>query len=249
LTSGFLSCNFDQKKLNTFNIMKTKNRTWLSPLVIVIMGLLCLASWCKKEEDNNTPASITDEDGNVYTSVTIGTQVWMVENLKTTKYNDGTAIPNVTDNAGWSSSTTTAAYCWYNDDVATYKASYGALYNWYAASTGKLCPTGWHVPSDTEWATLENYLGGKPVAGGKLKETGTTHWLSPNTGATNETGFTGLPGGVRGDNTPFFSAIGQIGWWWSAAESTVWDLTSGNTELGSSGLPQNAGASVRCLKN
>ena len=117
-------------------------------------------------------------------------------NLKTTKYNDGTSIPNVTNDTSWSN-LTTGAYCWYNNDVS-YKNPYGALYNWYAVNTGKLAPKGWHVPSDAEWTTLITYLGGESIAGGKLKEAGTTHWLSPNTEATNSTGFSALPGGRRG---------------------------------------------------
>ncbi|MBI5010148.1 MAG: fibrobacter succinogenes major paralogous domain-containing protein, partial [Bacteroidia bacterium] len=139
-------------------------------------------------------AQVSDIDGNVYQTVTIGTQVWMKENLKTTKLNDGIALPNVIDNAAWAALTTTG-YCWYNNDATTYKSTYGALYNWYAVNTGKLCPIGWHVPSDDEWTLLTTFRGGYSVAGGKLKETGTLHWTSPNTGATNETGFTALPGG------------------------------------------------------
>jgi len=134
------------------------------------------------------PASetVTDADGNTYNTVTIGTQVWMKENLKTTKYADGTAVANVTDNTAWT--TAGAAYAWYDNNISN-KATYGALYNWYAvdpASNGNknLCPTGWHVPSDAEWTSLTTNLGGESVAGGKLKEDGTSNWLTPNTGAT-----------------------------------------------------------------
>ena len=122
---------------------------------------------------------VQDIDGNNYLTVTIGTQIWMAENLRTTKYNDGTAIPLVTDNTTWAN-LTTPAYCWYNNDAKTNGSTYGALYNWYSVNTKKLCPTGWHVPNDTEWTTLTTYLGGTAVAGGKLKETGTAHWYSPN---------------------------------------------------------------------
>lgn len=171
-------------------------------------------------------APITDIDGNVYNTVAIGTQVWMAENLKTTKYNDGTAIPNVADNTIWEA-LTTGAYCDYNNTPAN-STIYGRLYNWYAvdnnaatkvASNGgkNVCPTSWHVPTDTEWTTLTTYLGGESVAGGKLKETGTTHWLSPNTGATNETGFTALPGGNRYYYGVYVS-IGFDGYWWSSTE-------------------------------
>jgi uncharacterized protein (TIGR02145 family) len=146
--------------------------------------------------------TLTDVDNNTYKVVKIGTQVWMAENLKTTRYNDGSAIPLVTDNTEWNN-LTTPGYSWYNNDSATYAQTYGALYNWYTVETGNLCPTGWHVPSDAEWTTLTDYLGGEAIAGGKLKETGTAHWDSPNTGATDETGFTAFPGGNRTKNGPF----------------------------------------------
>ena len=155
---------------------------------------------------------VTDYDGNHYSSVLIGSQIWMAENLKTIKYNDGTAIPLVTDATEWSN-LTTHGYCWYNNDEATYGDTYGALYNWYTVETGNLCPTGWHVPTDAEWTELIDYLGGESVAGGKLKETGTTHWNSPNPGATNETGFTTLPGGYRADFNGSSGDIGNGGYW------------------------------------
>lgn len=184
-----------------------------------VILLFLLFHSCKKEDDT----TIRDGDRNVYTSVQIGTQVWLVENLKTTKFNDGTSIGNVTDNTEWAS-LTSSAYCWYNNDASTNKNPYGALYNWYTLTIGKLCPSGWHVPTDTEWTDLFTYLGGGIIAMGKLKETGTTHWLSPNTGATNETGFTALPGGYRGINGNFGSVdgygnIGSIGGWWSSTHT------------------------------
>src|SRR5690554_4690979 len=168
---------------------------------------------------NITYGSITDIDGNTYKTVTIGTQTWMAENLKVTKYNDGIAIPNVTDNTAWSE-LTTGALCDY-DNTPSNSETYGKLYNWHAVNTGKLCPTGWHVPSDAEWTELTDYLGGTSVVGGKLKETGTTHWNSPNTGATNETGFTALPGGYRFFNGAFDN-FGYIGHWWSATEGNTY---------------------------
>jgi len=188
----------------------------------VICAFLILLTACKKKDsdnnnDNQTPnTTITDIDGNVYHSITIGTQVWMVENLKTTHFNDGTEIPLVTDNTAWGNCTT-SGYCWYKNDQASYGNIYGALYNWYTVNTGNLCPTGWHVPTDAEWTTLTIYLGGETIAGGKLKETGTIHWSSPNTGATNETGFTALPGGFR-DYDGGFKGIGDLGVWWSATD-------------------------------
>jgi uncharacterized protein (TIGR02145 family) len=199
--------------------MKKRTKNWIYPLIL--MGVfLVLTNSCNKGDDNLTSDTISDIEGNVYHTITIGTQEWMVENLKTTKFNDGTSIPLITDNTTWSN-LSTDGYCWYNNDAATYKNTYGALYNWYAVNTGKLAPTGWHVPTDAEWATLINYLGGESVAGGKLKETGTTHWRSPNTGATNESGFTALPGGGR-NYYGIFDVIYNNGGWWS---ETVDDLT------------------------
>jgi uncharacterized protein (TIGR02145 family) len=196
--------------------------------------------------------TVTDNDGNVYNTVTIGTQTWMAENLKTTKYNDNTSIPLVTDNTAWAA-LTTSGYCWYNNDAATYKATYGALYNWYTVNTGKLCPTGWHVPTDAEWTTLTTYLGGESIAGGKLKATGTTYWASPNTGATNESGFTALPGGYRYGNGTCFS-IGGYGIWWSSTEYSAtyaWyrAVSYDDADVNRFSDYKQDGLSVRCLRD
>jgi uncharacterized protein (TIGR02145 family) len=139
-----------------------------------------------------------DGNGNGYYSVTIGTQTWLTENLKTIKYKDGIDIPNVTDSIAWEA-LTTGAYCNYkNKTDSALIATHGRLYNWYAVNTSKLTITGWHIPTHDEWKTLVDFLGGENVAGGKMKETGTIHWLSQNSGATNESGFTALPSGYRG---------------------------------------------------
>jgi uncharacterized protein (TIGR02145 family) len=199
------------------------------------------------------PSTLLDEDGNTYNVISIGIQVWMAENLKTTKYKDGTSIPNVIDNTTWNG-LSTDAYCWYNNDDASFKATYGALYNWFAVNTAKLCPTGWHVPSDAEWTTLTTYLGGESVAGGKLKETGIAHWQSPNTGATDEIGFTALPGGYRGFNGTSVSIGGGGSWWSSSVYSTqdAWhrglNYSSSNVSR-SNGGDKRDGFSVRCLKD
>ena len=141
--------------------------------------------------------TVTDIDGNIYHTVTIGNQVWMKENLKTTKYKNATNIEYIgSDGLVWQLNTT-GAYAWYNND-STWKYTYGALYNWSAVNSAKgLCPAGWHVPSDAEWTILTTYLGGANIAGGKMKETSTLLWESPNTGATNKSGFTALPGGYQ----------------------------------------------------
>ncbi|MCJ7446063.1 MAG: fibrobacter succinogenes major paralogous domain-containing protein [Bacteroidales bacterium] len=195
--------------------------------------------------------TVKDIEGNTYNTVKIGTQVWMVENLKTTKYNDGSAIPNVTDDTEWAN-LTTPAYCWYNNDIRK-KTPYGALYNFYAVSTGKLCPTGWHVPSDVEWTTLTTYLGGESVAGGKLKEAGITHYRTPNTGATNETGFTALPGGHRYYYATFVDN-GLYGDWWSSTEISATNAWTRSMDFDKSIVRRENssygnGYSVRCLKD
>jgi uncharacterized protein (TIGR02145 family) len=195
---------------------------------------------------NLTYGSVSDNDGNTYKTIQIGTQTWMSENLKTTKYNDGTAIQLVEDAVAWTELTTPGC-CWYTND----SVSYGALYNWYTVSTGILCPTGWHVPSDAEWTILTTYLGGESVAGNEQKETGIIHWQSPNTGATNESGYTALPGGYR-SNDGSFTSIRRDGYWWSSTESSSVDAyyrvlfyDSGNTDRDDS--DKKDGFSVRCL--
>ena len=157
------------------------------------------------ESDNNFTltgggtGTVTDIDGNVYQTVIIGNQEWMAENLKVTHYRDGSEIPLVSSYSEWSS-LSMGAYAIYNGENSN-ADTYGYLYNWFAVDDSRnIAPEGWHVPTDEEWTVLSDYLGGTSVAGGKLKETGTSHWASPNTGATNETGFTALPAGYRKTN-------------------------------------------------
>jgi len=206
--------------------------------------------------------TVKDIDGNVYSTVIIGTQVWMSENLYTTKYNDSTDIPLITDYNSWID-LSTPGYCWYKNDAPTFKNRYGALYNWYTVGTKKLCPTGWHVPTDAEWTELTDYLGGKRVAGGKLKETGTAHWKSPNKGATNETGFTALPGGSRGKigslgSTDIYGAlfygIHLYGYWWCGPgedTSKAWSrcMYCNGKKVFRIYRIKKFGSSVRCLKD
>jgi uncharacterized protein (TIGR02145 family) len=199
--------------------------------------------------------SVTDGDGNKYSVIQIGKQSWLGENLKTTKFNDGTPIPLVTGNTEWSA-LTAPGYCWYNNDKAAYGDVYGALYNWYTVSMAtngnkNVCPVGWHVPTDAEWTVLTDYLGGASVAGGPLKETGTVHWLSPNTGATNTSGFTALPGGFRGTS---YSYVRQRGYWWTGtARSTTnsWyrNMTYNQASVARSNTYKYFGLSVRCIKD
>jgi uncharacterized protein (TIGR02145 family) len=195
---------------------------------------------------------VIDSDCNNYNVVIIGNQIWMAENLKTTKYNDGTPIPLITDNTAWGN-LTTPGYCWYDNDQATYGDTYGALYNWYTVETGKLCPVGWHVPTHAEWTTLCDYLGGEYVAGGKLKEECYEHWNSPNEGATNETGFTALPGGHRFKDGTVFVHMGSSGYWWTTTEYFTyvyyWAMSADESNLFHYDAYKEFGYSVRCLKD
>ncbi len=235
------------------------------PFPLLILGVLLILMYgCKKEEE----IIVTDIDGNVYKTVTIGGQLWMAENLKTTKYNDGTTVPLVTDSDEWIN-LTTSAYCWFENDEATNKVTYGALYNWFvldaAANGGKnVCPVGWHVPSDAEFKQLEMNLGINQSdvdktewrgtdEGGKLKESGLTHWNSPNTGATNSSGFTALPGGYRGGSGSFVGQ-GIYGIFWTSTESEndityAWRRTLGSekSEIYHFIFPKTHGLSVRCI--
>lgn len=149
--------------------------------IIIVALLPCVAN-----------AQVADIEGNTYKTVQIGSQLWMAENLKTTKYSNGTEIPLVTGQEWYTM--TSQGYCWYNNDYKNFGKIYGALYNWAAIETGNLCPTGWHVPTDNDWNTLCKYLGGEKSAGGKLKESGTQHWKSPNAGATDSIAFSGPSG-------------------------------------------------------
>jgi uncharacterized protein (TIGR02145 family) len=205
-------------------------------------------------EDNfisNSSYNLMDDDRNSYDVVKIGNQIWMAENLKTTTYNDGTKIPLVSDYKEWSN-LNSPGYCWYRNDDGSYKAEYGALYNGFTVSTGKLCPLGWHVPSIEEWMILINYLG-KKMAGGLLKEIGTEYWMSPNAGATNTIGFTALPGGSRGSYGTYFDE-GLRGNWWSTSEHDkpkLWDisLTYFNSDATINSDNKKIGLSVRCVKD
>jgi uncharacterized protein (TIGR02145 family) len=199
--------------------------------------------------------TVTDVDGNTYSTVKICDQIWMAENLRTTKYNDGTSIPLVTSYSEWSN-LGTPGYCWYGNSEVMFKIPYGALYNWYAVNTGMLCPAGWHIPNNAEWTVLTDCLGGASIAGGKLKEAGTEHWSSPNTGATNETGFTALPGAGRDEEGWFdyLTLIGITGYWWSSTEESSMyaiyrSMSYGSSIVSSGDYSKKGGFSVRCVKD
>jgi uncharacterized protein (TIGR02145 family) len=196
--------------------------------------------------------SMTDLDGNIYKTIQIGDQTWMERNLKTTLYNDGAPIPIVNDKAEWNSLTTPGC-CW-QDNNQIFKVTYGVLYNWYAIKTGKLCPAGWHVPTDEEWTELTDFLGSENVAGGKLKETGFIHWRNPNAGATDEVAFRALPGGDRAINPDAtYENLFEKGYWWTStfvserAISRI--MNTGSISVQKSFTPMHYGLSVRCIKD
>jgi uncharacterized protein (TIGR02145 family) len=202
---------------------------------------------------------MTDQEGNVYKTIVIGTQEWMAENLNTSIYRNGDAIPTGLSNADWENTTNTqqGAWAYYNND-ASYACPYGKLYNWYAVSDARgLCPVGWHVQTDEEWTALKNYLGNN-IASGAMKSIGilqeaTGFWQAPNNGANNSSGFSGLPGGIKLFNGEL-GDLGYSGWWWSSTQvnsSNAWayrlDYFDAEVYSGA-GDPQN-GFSVRCLRD
>lgn len=215
-------------------------------LTIMIVSLIAFG-----QENNKT---VTDIDGNVYKIVTIDTQVWMAENLKTTKYRNGNLIGTTSPPTLKISTESSPKYQWAYEGSESNVATYGRLYTWYAATDSRnVCPTGWHLPTDAEWTTLTTYLGGASVAGGQLKETGTTHWQSPNTHATNSSVFTALPSGDRRNDGPFYN-IGDYGYWWSSTERNtngawVRYMTYDTSYVYSYYAYKTAGFSVRCLRD
>ncbi|MFC0877849.1 fibrobacter succinogenes major paralogous domain-containing protein [Saccharicrinis sp. FJH2] len=220
-------------------------------LMIILIGFFIVS--CEKDNDNNI---VTDPDGNVYKTVTIGAQIWMTENLRTTTYNDGTSIPLVTYANEWSL-LSTPAYCWYDNDRSSAASGYGALYNWYTVETGKLCPSGWHVPSDEEWRVLEDYIteqGYDGTEGAVLKAT--SGWKRDENGTDNY-GFSALPAGGRSYDGGAFHPLGYFSFWWSSTED---DNNANYYRLGYDyiynydGMKQESGNkaygfSVRCLRD
>lgn len=248
-----------------------KTITFLFTLVLVFS---CSSNSESNENSNNVNPPMIDVEDNTYQSITICNQLWTKTNLNVSKYSDGTPIPQITDPTQWEN-LTTGAWCYYNNDPSN-EAIYGKLYNWYAVAgihnaasatnptlRKKLAPTGWHIPSDTEWSFLINCLdpnanGGDNfpnIAGGKIKSTGILLWLNPNTDATNESGFEGLPGGFRYDiSIGSFSGIGTHGGWWSSSEknsTSAWsrNVIYNNSRADRDYLTKNYGCSIRCVKD
>ncbi|MDP4226550.1 MAG: FISUMP domain-containing protein [Bacteroidota bacterium] len=251
--------------------MKIKLR--FVPYFLTVGMFLIFAASCSKDsnagsnDNSNTAAgkikapefnskvtygTMTDQDGNVYKTVTIGMQTWMAENLRVKTYNDGTSITNMV----YHGHGLNGGYCNYNNtDNPDTISTYGRLYDWYAVNTGKLAPKGWHVPSQAEWTTLVNYLGGENVAGGKIREAGTDHWKGPNTGGTNESGFTAIPCGVYSHSDDFGNS-GEFTAWWTS--DYYFDYTAyvmcindncSTMYCGGTYSNINTGYSVRCVKD
>jgi uncharacterized protein (TIGR02145 family) len=201
---------------------------FLSLFLLTVTGIVY------SQEYPNEGMPLRDVDGNVHRIIMTESGVWMAENLKSMKFNDGTPIPYIRDNADWKK-TKTPAYGFYKNEVS-YTQTYGAIYNWHAVNTGKLCPVGWHVPTREEWEDLLDYAGGSQKSGdnpAKLKESGTAHWKSPNEGATNEIYFTALP---AGEISYFYSDAepGTRTTWWTSSEDRL------NMEPGTKEVPTNA---------
>ncbi len=196
---------------------------------------------------------VSDIEGNHYSAVRIGDQVWIAENLKTTKFNDGSDIEVVIDPSDWSN-WDISGMCWFNNDQTTYEPTFGALYNWHAVNTSILCPQGWHVPSSSEWDELVSFLGGETIAGGALKEIGITYWGSPNVGATNSSGFSARACGRRESSSGSFVEDTEVGLFWTSTgvdTQTAYEnsLYPEGTMVQTLEVPKNQGNSVRCLKD
>lgn len=238
---------------------------------LIVIGILLVSTSftesCKKDDPKaespiivTEDAPVTDIDGNVYRTVKIGNQIWMAESLRTTRFNDGQPIPNVIATSvgvidpAWGN-IKTAAYCFGNNKISL-RPIYGAWYNWYAVNTGKLTPKGWHVPTVAEWNTLIEYLGGKSVAGGKMKSTGTDYWFSPNLGATNSSGFSAYPAGYRNYDGLVPNLTGDLVSFWASDEANANEgygarLVADRQDctIAECSVKKTYGYSVRCIKD
>ena len=236
--------------------MKKKNRLLISLLLIGLV--LIITNSCMKDDANKddslTFGTLTDIDGNIYKTITIGNQTWMAENLKTTKYSDGTLIGTTSPASLDIFDENFPKYQWVYNGTESNVSTYGRMYTWYAlTSSCNICPSDWHIPTDSEWESLIDYLGGYEVAGSKLKETGLTHWQSPNEEVTNETGFTALPGGYRFYYGGFFD-LGKYGIWWTSTEaSTIFArmhyMEASSGIVGWNIADKKIGYSVRCIRD
>jgi uncharacterized protein (TIGR02145 family) len=243
LTSAIVSCKKEASSPSTSNTSNTSNTDSTKTTTNV-------------SSDGKLGATISDVDGNTYKTVIIGDQQWMAENLKVTKFNDGTGIPNASLWLDWSENDTTGWCNYYNK--AEYNAKNGKLYNWNVVSPVKngeknVCPKGWHVPNDAEWDKLGAKLGGVLAAGAKLKVSGTADWNSPNPDATNSSLFSAYPSGVR-NSSGSFEGLGNVAQWWSADEqdymyAKALSIYYINSQFSLYSTPKRSGASIRCIKD
>ena len=205
--------------------------------------------------DNATVGKIYDVDSNDYKTIRIGEQEWMTENLRVTKFKGGTPISEVMDSSDWMNKGNgqIPSWCWFNNQNRN-ENPFGKLYNWFVVKGDSICPQGWSVPADTDFVVMQDFLGGAAIAGGKLKQDGLEHWQFPNQGATNESGFSGLPGGYR-TAAGTFRNFGLIGRWWSKTPIPLSDdgyyyrLDYLQSDLAVDWSPPGYGYSIRCFKN
>jgi uncharacterized protein (TIGR02145 family) len=220
------------------------------PVSLIFFAVMLIITFSCNKGDK-APGPISDYEGNIYRTVRIGDQVWMAENLRSTRFNDGAEILLITDSTDWEN-LTSPGFCWYNNDASN-SDTYGALYNGYAVDSINLCPTGWHVPEKEEWQQLIAFLGDSTETGGKLKETGTTHWQIPNKGADNSSGFSARGAGVRYLNGSFASLMTYTAIWAASEKSSndKWylGLYYGNASVTIDHRKKNYGFSVRCIKD
>lgn len=245
----------------TYTISGTPTTSGTATFALSIAGKSCIISRtvasATQQPQGTYGTNISDVDGNSYKTAIIGTQQWMAENLKTTKYSDGTVIPFYSSEAQWSAASA-GATCYLNNDL-TMVPKYGRLYNWNTISKTKngnknLCPTGWHVPTLSEWNVLIDYLGGVSSAGGSMKEKGYVNWASPNSGATNSSLFTGLPGGGRMYDIGTYDYYTGSGYWWTGSETNTYSawmigLQNNSTGIIKSENGKTDGFSIRCVKD
>ncbi len=225
---------------------------------IILLNLVLTAS-CNKNyplpgiDFTGEVDTLIDIEGNSYKTIGIGSQIWMAENLRTTKLNDGTIIPNLSDDSIWVK-LQTVGLCWYNNDSVKFQKFYGPLYNFYAVNTSQLCPIGWHVPDKSEWEKLALFVGGENVAGGKLKESDGSHWNDPNKCILSNYNFMALPGGNREHFKGKFIDSGSLGYWWSSFSesffiSDCFSMSCYDTHLNRFEINKREGLNVRCIKD
>ena len=224
----------------------------------VVLLFIILAISCEKVKNLNNDYTgqvdtISDIEGNTYKTIGIGSQIWMAENLRVTRLNDGTIIPEEINDSIWVK-LISPAVCWYYNDSISYQQIYGPLYNFYVVNTGLLCPIGWHVPARSEWETLANFVGGEKIAGGKLKQSDGSHWNEPNPCYLNNYQFMALPAGCRRQYDGEFRDIGDIGYWWTSTPDDYFTaecqaMLHDDTSLSRSIVNKKVGFSIRCIKD